>query len=55
MPVQINELVIKVDVNDSAAQGNATPAAPSGDNKLKELARETVESVLQILGNKNER
>ena len=55
MPVQINELIIKVDVNDTAAQGNAAPVAQSGDNKLKELTREAVESVLQILQNKNER
>lgn len=53
MPIEIKELHIKINVNDSS-QSNATPSKGSGDNTAKVIAS-CLEKVFEIQDRKKER
>lgn len=53
MPIEIKELHIKINVNDSS-QSNASPNRESGSN-ASNLISACVEKVFEVLDRKNER
>lgn len=54
MPIHVREVHVKVTVNNSP--GNTTGDSSSGEDNQKEaIVAESVEKVLQILKDKNER
>lgn len=61
MPVEIRELVIKVNVNQSqqsSGEGNAASAAiPAGGKQqpAEKMVADAVEQVMDLIRNKNER
>jgi hypothetical protein len=58
MPIEIKELVVKVNVNQNQNQSAAPPAAGLGNNGGEEktaLVKEAVEETLRMIENKKER
>ncbi|MEO5998626.1 MAG: DUF5908 family protein [Chitinophagaceae bacterium] len=57
MPVQINEMIIRANIVESAESGNpALPQSPaSAEGSKADIVKECVELVLEILNNKNQR
>lgn len=56
MPVQINEMTISVEIEESPHPEPARPATSTGQNDLtKAIIRECIDSVMETLRNKNER
>lgn len=54
MPIEINELVIKVTVNDDKGS-SATQGKDESAGKAEEIIRQAVEETLRIIENKKER
>ncbi|GAA6767030.1 DUF5908 family protein [Flavobacterium johnsoniae] len=54
MPIEIKELHIKINVNESSNSG-AKPAASSSSNNEKDTVAECVEQVMKIIERKKER
>ena len=52
MPIEIKELHIKINVNDS---GRSAESAGSANEKKDRIVAECVEQVMEILSKKNER
>ena len=58
MPLEIRELHIKVNVNESSPGGAGQPPAPGGAGKAddkEELLRDCIDEVMQLLQNTKER
>ncbi len=59
MPLEIRELHIKVNVNESPAGGVSTQPPPAGDpsrgNEKEQLLRDCIDEVMQLLQNTRER
>ncbi|URM35658.1 DUF5908 family protein [Flavobacterium anhuiense] len=54
MPIEIKELHIKINVNESPSSG-AKPASPSSSSAEKDNVAECVEQVMKIIERKKER
>lgn len=58
MPIQINELTIKVEVTDTVQQVSLTSTSNNNNNAdgdLRKLIRECVDEVMEVLRNQKER
>lgn len=54
MPVQINEMIIRANVQEPQENAAEKKPAPDSANK-EEIIKECVEAVLEVLKHKNER
>lgn len=57
MAVQINEMVIRANIVETADKGTQAAAKPSasGDAGRDEIIKECVEIIMEMLNNKNQR
>lgn len=57
MAVQINEMVIRANIVETADKGTQAAAKPSasGDAGKDEIIKECVEIIMEMLNNKNQR